>query len=604
MESREKESKMDSGRTLSLALKHHQAGNLAEAETLYRRVLQAERCNPNALHLLGVVAHQVGNYDLAVDFIKQALHLHPAFPEAHNNLGIVLKDQGKLAEAIGSYQQSLHLEPDNAEVHNNLGIALTGQGKVEEAINSYQRAVRLNPNLAEAHNNLGNALTDQGKFAEAITSFRQALRLNPNFAEVHNNMGNALRTQGKVEEAINSYREAVRLKPSYVDAHSSLGIAFTELGRIDEAIASFREAIRLQPNHAEALCQLASLLRGTLPEADRALLEHRLAESDLNDSDRVKLLFSLAAVCDGKGAYAQAAALLRQANALSLSLPRLKGQGYKLDEHARFVEKLMEAFTPAFFESVRGSGLETGRPVFIVGLPRSGTTLTDQILAAHSQVYSAGELTLARMDFLALGTQPTDESVFTTLPGLPGDAFRRLAQRHLDQLGTMNRTAARVVDKMPDNYLFLGLLATLFPSAKFIHCRRDLRDAAVSCWMTDFFVGLRWSNDFEHIAARFREYQRLMEHWRKVLPVSVLEVHYEETVADLPGVARRLVEWCGLDWEPTCLKFNEGDRPVRTASKIQVREPVYTRSVARWRHYEREMSELFEALKPLLDRGS
>ena len=152
----------------------------------------------------------------------------------------------------------------------------------------------------------------------------------------------------------------------------------------------------------------------------------------------------------------------------------------------------------------------------------------------------------------------------------------------------MNRTAERVVDKMPENYLYLGLLATLFPRAKFIHCRRDLRDVAVSCWMTHFRQN-RWTNDPEHIVARFREYQRLMEHWRAVLPVSVLEVDYEETVADLPGVARRLVEWCGLDWEPACLAFHKGTRPVRTASVIQVRQPVYTRSVGRWRNYERDL---------------
>ena len=175
---------------------------------------------------------------------------------------------------------------------------------------------------------------------------------------------------------------------------------------------------------------------------------------------------------------------------------------------------------------------------------------------------------------------------------------RRLAQRHLDQLRTLNATAARVVDKMPDNYLYLGLLAALFPRAKFIHCRRDLRDVAVSCWMTQF-RHLRWANDLEHIAARFAEYQRLMEHWRAVLPVPLLEVDYEETVADLPGWRGGLVEWCGLDWEPACLAFHEGKRPVRTASATQVRQPVYTRSVARWRNYERELGDTVRGLDAL-----
>jgi hypothetical protein len=239
--------------------------------------------------------------------------------------------------------------------------------------------------------------------------------------------------------------------------------------------------------------------------------------------------------------------------------------------------------------------------VFIVGLPRSGTTLTEQILASHSQVFGAGELRLAREDFLALGEGPTERQAFEGLGRLERSTLRRIGQRHLEQLRALDSTAPRVVDKMPDNYLYLGLLAVLFPKAKFIHCRRDLRDVAVSCWITNF-RSIRWANDVEHIAARFREYQRLMEHWRRVLPVPVLEVDYEETVADLPGVARRLVDWCGLEWQPACLAFHEGKRPVRTASVTQVRQPIYTRSVARWRNYEQTLGELFTALEAFIER--
>jgi tetratricopeptide (TPR) repeat protein len=661
---------MDSAQTLSLAVQHHQAGKLAEAETLYRRVLQAEPRNSEALHLLGLVAHQVGRNDLAVDYIQQAIRLRPEFPAAHNNLGICLKDLGRLDEAIANYQQALRLKPDFAEAYynlanllrdqgklemaitnfkhalrlkqnyveayNNLGNVLEDQGKIEEAIANYRAALHLRPNHAEACNNLGNALRAQGKFEEAITNYHQALRLKPNYAEAHNNLGNALMDQGKIEEALACFRQAVRIKPdlagahnnlgnaqrarwqdeeaiacyrqalrvrpSYADAHSNLGVTLTELGRLDEALSCFQEALRLNPQQAEALCQLAGLLRGKLPEAERALLEQRLTAPDLIDSDRVKLLFGLAEVCDAKEEYARAAALLREANALSLSLRRQKGQIYDLDKNARFVENLIGAFTPAFFERMRGFGVETERPVFIIGLPRSGTTLTEQILAAHSRVYGGGELTLGGKDFLVLGKKPTDESVFATLPGLSGEAFHRVAQRHLDQLAAMNNTAARVVDKMPDNYFHLGMLAALFPRAKFIHCRRNLRDVALSCWFTNF-RDYHWANDPEHIAARFREYQRLVEHWQRVLPVPVLELHYEETVADLPRAARTLLEWCGLDWEPACLAFHEGKNPVRTASVAQVRQPVHTKSVARWRHYERDLGSLFTALTPVLDKS-
>jgi hypothetical protein len=255
--------------------------------------------------------------------------------------------------------------------------------------------------------------------------------------------------------------------------------------------------------------------------------------------------------------------------------------------------------SPEFFARVRGFGLPTDRPVFIVGLPRSGTTLTEQILACHSHVFGAGELSLAREDFVSLGAG--DSAALAALSRLDQATVQRLAGDHLERLRALNADRARVADKMPQNYLYLGLLAALFPQAKFMHCRRDLRDIAVSCWMTDL-LRVGWTNDPDHMASCFEEYVRIMDHWRQVLPVPLLEVHYEETVADLEGVARRLVDWCGLEWEPACLAFHESKRPVRTASLVQVRQPVNSRSVGRWKNYEQSLAPLFARLQRLLER--
>ncbi len=237
--------------------------------------------------------------------------------------------------------------------------------------------------------------------------------------------------------------------------------------------------------------------------------------------------------------------------------------------------------------------------MFIVGLPRSGTTLIEQILATHSRIFGAGEITLARDTMAALGGQSAD--AIEGLRQLSREAARRLASQHLERLRGLDPAALRIVDKMPENYVFLGLLASLFPRAKFIHCRRDLRNVALSCWMTHF-KDVPWANDQEHIASRFHQYQRMMEHWRKVLPVPLLEVDYEQTVADLEGVARKLVAWCGLEWEPGCLEFHKTKRPVRTASLVQVRQPIFRTSVGRWKHYEQALASLFARLESLVVR--
>ncbi len=235
--------------------------------------------------------------------------------------------------------------------------------------------------------------------------------------------------------------------------------------------------------------------------------------------------------------------------------------------------------------------------MFVFGLPRCGTTLTEQLLAGHSRIHAAGELELAGATFRRLGELPGLESQQRELTAqLDRERTSELAEEYLHRLGTLEPAALRIVDKMPDNYLYLGLLATLFPRAVFIHCRRNLRDVAVSCWMTNFRQ-IRWANDPDHIAARFAAYERLMQHSRAVLPVPCFELHYEQLVDDLEGTARQLIAWCGLEWEPQCLVFHERRLPVRTASVTQVRQPLYSRSVGRWQNYALELTDLWDSLR-------
>jgi hypothetical protein len=346
--------------------------------------------------------------------------------------------------------------------------------------------------------------------------------------------------------------------------------------------------------------RLATLLRHKLPDADLAALETRLADAALDQGPRARLLFGLAHALDGRGEYARAALCLRETNAITSELARGR-KDYDPVRHARFVDGVLGAFDVQLFTRLResGAGLDTRRPVFVFGLPRSGTTLTEQVLASHSRIHGAGELRLVRRTFEAIpgvlgrAGRPRDSIAY-----LDRGAVARLAGQHLDHLAAQGGgTAERIVDKMPNNYLYLGLLAVLFPRAVFIHCRRDLRDVALSCWMTDF-RSIRWASDTAHIAARFHEYRRAMDHWEQVLPAPIHHVDYQETVTDLESVARRLLAACGLEWEPACLEFHRTERPVRTASLAQVRQPVYRHSLARWKHYEESLAALFAALPP------
>ncbi len=271
---------------------------------------------------------------------------------------------------------------------------------------------------------------------------------------------------------------------------------------------------------------------------------------------------------------------------------------YNAAAHRAFVDQLLSVFTPEFFARVRGFGMDSERPVFIVGFPRSGTSLLEQVLASHSRFFGAGELSLVRESFEELGRDAdgiSEARALETLQGIDADTVRRLAANHLGRLQAYSASADRIIDKMPDNYMYLGFLTMLFPNARFLHCRRDPRDVAVSCWMTQFRQ-IPWANDVESLTSRFAEYQRLMEHWRRVLPAPLLDVDYEDMVADVEAAAHRALAFCGMEWEPACREFHRTRRPVRTASVMQVRQPIYRGSVARWRHYEKALQPLFARL--------
>jgi tetratricopeptide (TPR) repeat protein len=579
---------------------HRVLGQLEMAAAGFETALSLEPHFPAAVNNLGLCLLALGRGEEAVVRFRDALQIQPAFPMAHNNLAMALHAAGQTEQALEHFRRCVALAPSLAEAHSNLGQLLFELDRLEEALVHCREAVRLRPEFPEAHTNLGRVLRALGRPAEARICFAEALRLAPDRAVVCHDMGQALHEEGKLEESLVWYERSLSLEPGFALAHCDRGIVLSELGALEAAERSFRAALAGNPGRIDAYYQLANLHGAELPEIDLAVIRQLLTEPGLADDNRSTLHFALALVLDARRHYDGAAAHLAEANALGLADTGRRGRGYDPADHEQLIARLMAISTPGFFERVRGFGLETERPVFIVGLPRTGTTLTEQILASHGQVFGAGELPLARDAFESLPrTMHLDSPAPLCLGRLDRATAHNLAHHHLDQLAAVNAAALRVVDKMPENYLYLGLLAALFPRARFIHCRRDPRDVAVSCWMTHF-RHLRWANDPAHIASRIGACERLMKHWRRVMPIACLDVQYEETVADLEAVARRLVAWCGLDWDPACLAFHEGRRTVRSASLAQVRRPLYGHAVGRWKHYERTLAPLLTLVEAAL----
>lgn len=577
--------------------------SLGQTELALTHFQRAVELNPRLAQCrtnLGQFLLDLGRAEEALPHCQEAVALQPDLPEAHNNLGNAHRALEHYTEARASYFEAMRLKPDLTQAIANLGLSLLREGRLDEALPWLKRATELEPNSHMFLEYLAEALGDKDQNADVIDVYKQMIQLDPGRPLTYNNLGWLYQEDGRFDDARQQFQHAVDLQPSFPLAHISFGGLEEELGNMEVAEACFRKALECNPAHPIALARLATLLRDKLPDQDLALLEDRLSDPALDQMPRANVQFGLAHVLDSRRRYDEAAQLLAEANAVTQAALEKKKQAYQAADHQRFVTNAIAAFRPELFARLAGAGLDSRRPVFVFGLPRSGTTLIEQVLASHSMIHGCGEMTLGRKDFEAIPSlleRNGDASLACLDDPRLATAIRKLAERHDARLAEHGGPARRVVDKMPDNYMYLGLLALLFPSATFIHCRRDLRDIAVSCWMTNF-RSIRWASSPEQIAGRFTQYLRIMDHWRAVLPAPIVEVDYEETVDDLESVGRRLVAACGLDWEPACLDFHQNRRPVRTASVTQVRQPVYRKSLARWRNYQQSLAGLFAALPP------
>ncbi len=608
-----------------LGLVVHVKGDNTRAVDLIAQAIEGAGDNPLFHHNQGIVLRALGRLPEAEAAQRRALDLQPDHAEACNHLGGLLQAQGRAAEAEAAYRRAIGLRPEDHRYYNNLGILLREQGRFEAAAASLREAVSRCPEHPAAQANLGAVLLELGDVEGSEAACRRALELDPQDADTLNIMavvmwtkedlhgaadlfrraialaprrpefyvglGKVLKDGGDPEGAAAACRKALAIDPDLAGAHTGLGIALVDSGHIDEAIACFRRALAIEPDNLGAFYQLSVSGSAELGDQDISRMTNLLAVDRLPPKMRTTLHFALANAYERRGDAQQAFVHYRKGNERRRDALAVTGDGFDADADERLVSRIVAAFDGAFFAAPQSFGDSSALPVFIVGMPRSGTTLVEQVIASHPRAHGAGELT----DITQLTKRLPD--ILETDAAYPECATRlrpaisaRLAREYLDRLRTLAPDADRVTDKNPYNFRHLGLIAALFPGARVVHCRRDPRDTALSCYLNN--LEAPWSMDLDDIGRYYRCYQNLMVHWRDVLPLPVLEVVYEELIADQEGESRRLIDFLGLPWDPACLAFHKTERAVLTASSWQVRRPLYAASVGRWRAFREFLGPL------------
>jgi tetratricopeptide (TPR) repeat protein len=517
------------------------------------------------LHRLGRLHEAQAHFRLAI----QADYKHA---QACNELGTVLRQSGLHAEALQSYAAATAIKPDFAEAFSNLGNVLLDAGRVAEAEAACRRATQLAPALPEAHFNLGNVLRATHQTDEAAFAYRQAVALRPGYAAAWCNLGLTVQAFDR-SEAEACCRRALQADPNLPQALVFLADIMSDQGSFDEAEALLQRAIAIAPDMAAAWAGLALLRKMT--EADRPWLDkaERIVAGNLTSQEAAHLQFAIGKFLDDLKDYDRAFAHYQRANALSKHFT----PPYVAAAEAKAVDDLCARYTANFFIA-RSQGQESMVPVFVVGMPRSGTSLTEQIIAAHPQAFGAGELPFWQLAAHELEPVP------------PADFEARLQKFSGDYLATLHNMApqaSRVVDKMPGNFRHIGLIHAAFPQARFIHMQRDPVDTCLSIYFQHFGAAHAYANDLHSLAHYYLQYRRLMAHWQAVIePGRILELAYEDLVATQETCTRRLLDFIGLPWSDACLNFHTARTSVGTASKWQVRQRMNKNSVARWRHYE------------------
>ncbi len=609
------------------------AGRIDEALAAGRRAIALDANAAGAWNNVGIALFDQGKFEEALVHYDRAIALEDNFAQAHSNRGNALQRLKRFAEAEPCYRRALELQPNFLDGWNNLGTCLRELKRAEEAETVYRKALKLGPNNPDTLDNLALAvkdldrldeaadllrralvidsrsdkfhvhhatvLLDQKKTDEAAAAGERALALNPNNHDAVNLMSRVAFERGDLVAALEHCRRALALKPDLADAYNNMGNVLKELGRLQEAQDAYLEALRLDPSVTGVYVNLADSKKFAPGDPHLAAMEALAAKTDgLSKTDRMQLDFALGKAYADLKDYRRSFKHLGAGNAA-------KRATIAYDEKSAFAlfDRIEATFTRKLITAKSGGGDPSAMPIFVLGMPRSGTTLVEQIIVSHPLVHGAGELSTLN-DVVLTVCGPDGNTILYPefVPSADFAALRGVGERYIALVRELavkdGPTSTKyVTDKMPSNYYFAGLIHLALPNATIIHTVRDPVDTCLSCFSKLFSAEQNHTYDLGELGRYYKRYERLMAHWRRVLPRGrILDVRYEDVVADLEGQARRIINHCGLPWDERCLSFHETVRPVRTASATQVRRPIYKSAVGRWRRYEKDLGPLLSAL--------
>jgi tetratricopeptide (TPR) repeat protein len=604
---------------------------LDEAEQQVRFAMAIQPNSPLLAEDLGSILAMQGRYGDAIPWFEKAVRLEPGLPLAHKKLGqalaalgqgeaadeafrdyldrdpdkeavanaAVMLREGRFDDAVAALKSALQQNPGNVDAMRYLaGAYFTRKVHLDDAEALLRQATRTAPDFTAAWLLLGPVLIERNKYLDAVEAFRAATRLSPDDPEAWMGLGNAHARASQVEEAARAFARAVALDPDMPGSQMGYAHVLKTLGDQPASIAAYREAIRAKPDFGEVYWSLANLKIFRFTEADVAAMEEQLARGELTASAEIHFRFALGKAYEDLGDYDRAWHYYDTGNR------RQRGE-VKFDPAEFEVRqtKVRSVLTREFVREREGHGDPAPDPIFVVGLPRSGSTLVEQILASHSQVEGTSELPIVSKIAGSIGRYRPDNVLYPeALKDLRDKDWRAYGQQFLEESRRHRYTDKPFfTDKLPNNFSHVGFIHLILPNAKFINARRHPMDSCLGAYKQLFGQGQNFTYDVFELAEYYKLYHAMMRHWHDVLPGKVLDVHYEETVTDLESQVRRILEHCGLEFEEQCLRYYETERAVKTASSEQVRQPIYTSSLGKWRRYEKHLGSWLEDFAEIIE---